>query len=205
MALRPEDISAFEVLANDPEDRKILVERLKRHPDNPAVKNHPALKSREEVETYLAPLHEKIKGLEEQVHKQQQSDTWLRQRNSLRGGPFKFDDDKIKRLEERMKDPDAPVFPEIDSHGRTAYQNAATYFQQLDTPLAPSSVPMLDMGGMPVGGGDAEPWRKDLESTDKNVNPLMMSRKQRKLKARRAWTEASKDYMEKLSGNTGRF
>lgn len=197
MPLTTEDEKLFLHLASQPKSRAKLIQEAV----DTGFKEHPAIRGRTEIEEVLSPLHEEIKELKTKINQQQQNDTWVRQRNSLRGGPFKFDDEKIKRLEERMKDPDAPVFPEVDSHGVTAYQNAAKYFQALDSPISPSSVPMLDMGGVPVGGSDAEPWRKDMESDDPKINPLKMTRKARKLKARRAWQEASKEYFDKLASN----
>ena len=202
MPLTPQDEKLFHHLASNPKSR----EKLLKEAESTGFKEHPAIQGRLEIESVIEPFREEIKGLKEKLIQKEQNDTWAQQRNSLRSGPFRFDDDKIKRLEERMRDPDAPSFPQVDSHGITAYQNAAKYFANLDSPLTPNAPPVaLDMGGMPVGGSDAEPWRKELESTDKNVNPLMMNRKQRKLKARRAWADASKEYMEKLAGNTGRF
>lgn len=200
MALSPENEALFNHLASKKEARAKLIKIA----EETGFTEHSAIRGRQEVEAIIAPFKEEIEDLKKAAHAREQADTWGRQRNSVRGGRFRFDDEKIAKLEERMKDPDAPHFPQTNSKGETAYQQAAEYFAQLDSPISPSTVPMLDMGGFPVTGNqDTEPWRKDLLSDDPNINPLKMPKKKRRLKAREAWKRASSEYMEKLAANTG--
>jgi len=200
MALSPENEALFNFLASKKETRNELLKKA----IDAGYKDHSAIRAQEEIEFAQAPIREELETLKKKLHEREQADTWGQQRNSVRGGKFKFNEEKIAALEERMRSPDSPSFPQLDSHGRTAYQQAAEYFAQLDSPIGASTVPMLDMGGFPVTGqGDAEPWRADMLSDDPAVNPLKMSKKKRKLKARANWKAASNEYMEQLGARQG--
>jgi hypothetical protein len=188
MPLSAADIKAFETLANDPEDLRVLVERLKRHPEH---KDHPILKMRETEEKMLSPLQEKIDALEIKIKERENSDFYERNRASLRAKGWS--NDNIAKLEKRMTDEkDFPVF-----HN---YVQAAEYVQRMDAPLSPSTVsPIFNLAGQPMTN-DSSGWREDMMSDDKTKNPLMMNRRQRKIDGRRRWEEAKNDELNKIQG-----
>ena len=89
-----------------------------------------------------------------------------------------------------MKEKESPIFPD--------YPTAAKYFQLLDSPLQPSTSQIFDLAGAPIGSGEAS-WRVDMESQDPKVNPMLMNRRQRKLKARSLWQAESKAFKDQLN------
>lgn len=191
MPLSPQDLKAFETLANDPEDLRVLVERLKRHPEH---KDHPILKLRETEERLLAPLAGRLEEVEAKLKAAESNDFYEKNRAELRARGWSRD--KIVALEKRMtEDKEFPLFH--------SYAAAADYIARMDTPLAPSSVsPVFD--GLGGGfGAQAASWRDDMQSDDPKRNPMMMNRRARKADARRRWAEARDDELNRIQGRLG--
>lgn len=189
MPLSPQDLKAFETLANDPEDLRVLVERLKRHPEH---KDHPILKLRETEERLLAPLESRLGELEAKVKASEASDFYEKNRAELRARGWSKD--RIAQLEKRMsEDKDFPLFH--------SYAAAADYIARMEAPLPPSTVssPLFDSLGGGLGAPTTQSWRSDMQSDDPKVNPMMMNRRQRKIDARRRWAEARDEELQRLN------
>ena len=185
MPLSPDDEKLFHTLANDPETREEMLRRgLK------LGASHPAVSGIKAQDAMLAPLQTKIESLEAKLAERERNDLYSVNRAQLRRAPFNFNDEKIAKLEERMREKESPIFPD--------YPTAAKYFQLLDSPITPNSSPMLDMAGQPVGNEQA-PWREAMQSEDPKVNPLKMNRRQRRVLGRKLWQEASSEYKENLA------
>lgn len=187
MALTAADEKAFTIIANTPELRATMLEGLKKagFTDHPAVKEHTDFEAR--LGAHLKPLEEKNSELQKRLDERERMETYQRQRDSVRKGPFGFNDDKISKLEERMRAKDAPQFAEVDGAGRTAYQQAAMYFQHQDNPVSESTFPVMDFAGP---SRKAETWRELMNESDPNKNPLRMDRRQRRRLADKLWEEA---------------
>lgn len=195
MALTAADEKAFSLIANDPELRAAMLEGLKKKgfTDHPAVKEHIDFESR--LDSHLKPIRDENAELKKRLEARERTETAVRQRDSVRKGPFGFNDEKISRLEERMRSADAPVFSELDSHGRTAYQQAALYFQHQDSPVSSSTFPVLDFAGP---SQKQESWREMLTDPDPTKNPLKMNRRERRRIGDKLWEEAKTDVMATL-------
>lgn len=192
MALTPSDEKAFTIIANNPKLRAAMLEGLKEagFVDHPAVKEHIDFEAR--LGTYLKPLEEKNAELQKRWDAREREETYNRQRDSVRKGPFGFNGDKISKLEERMRSKDAPQFAEVDSSGRTAYQQAAMYFQHQDSPVSDSTFPVMDFAGP---SRKTETWRESLNESDKSKNPLYMNRRERRRLGDKLWEEAKNDFV----------
>jgi hypothetical protein len=195
MPLTQADEKAFSFIANNPKLRANMLKGLKEEGfvEHPAVKEH--IDFEERLAVHLKPIQEENAELKKRVDERERSETWTRQRESVRKGPFGFNDDKISKLEERMRSKDAPQFAETDSQGRTAYQQAALYFQHQDSPVATSTFPVLDFAGP---SQKAETWRESLTESDKSKNPLHMNRRERRRLGDKLWEEAKNEYMTNL-------
>jgi hypothetical protein len=188
MPLSPQDLKAFETLANDPEDLRVLVERLKRHPEH---KDHPILKLKETEDRLLAPIASRLEEVEAKLKASESNDFYEKNRAELRARGWSKDN--IAKLEKRMQeDPEFPLFH--------SYAKAADYIARIDTPLAPSSVsPVFDGLGGAMQNQSAG-WREDMQSDDPKKNPMLMNRRARKADARRRWAEARDEELNRIQG-----
>ena len=186
MALSEADIKAFQVLANDPEDRKVLIERLERHPE---TQHHPALAAKKELDSATGPLLAKIEELEKKQRERESTDRYERERASLRQRGWR--DERIKELEEWMSKDGTPVFH--------TYVSAADWYRREHSPSPSSNVPILDLAGTPLNS--ESDWRKALDSEDPKLNPIHMGRKGRRKLGAKLWAEASKEIADQMNSN----
>lgn len=195
MPLTDVDLKAFTFAANNPKLRQKLLEGLKEegYTDHPLIRENDDFNQR--LESKIKPILEENAELKKRLDAREKEETWTRQRESVKKAPFKFNEDKIKKLEERMASKDAPSFPEFDSQGRTAYQNAALYFQHQDTPIGASTFPVLDFAGP---SKTQESWRELLNETDKSKNPIYMNRRERRRLGDKLWEEAKAEKLADL-------
>ena len=179
-------------MANNPRLKSVMLEGLEKegYKQHPAVKENIEFKSR--IEDHLKPLRDENAELKKRLDQREHEDAYARQRDSVRKAPFGFNDEKIKKLEERMQSPDSPMFPPIDSQGRTAYQAAAMHFAHQDSPVGSSTFPVMDWTGPSKG---TESWRGLLTEPDKTKNPLHMNRRERRRLGDKLWDEAKDDYI----------
>ena len=185
ITLSAEDIKAFTILANDDEDRVIIAQRAARHPE---LKDHPVVKGMKEKDDMLAPLHKKLEDLEKWKTEREANDRYEGERNKLRQRGWK--EGAIKQFERRlMEDKELPVFQD--------YFQGAEYIRVMDNPLSASTSPIADMAGIPMNS-DTVGWRQDMESDDRKVNPIMMSRRERRVYNRKKWETEKANYMDQL-------
>jgi hypothetical protein len=191
MALTPADEKAFTTIANNPKLRAQMLEGLAEvgFKDHPAVKEHLDFESR--LSTHLKPLEEKNAELQKRLDERERVEIYTRQRDSVRKGPFGFNDEKIAKLEERISK-SGVSFPAVDEAGRTFYQNAAMYFQNQDNGMSESTFPVMDFTGP---SRKTETWRDLLNETDKSKNPLYMNRRERRRVTDKLYDEAKADWM----------
>jgi hypothetical protein len=195
MPLQDVDLKAFTFIANNPKLRQKMIENLKEegYTDHPLIRENDDFERR--LESHIKPIKEENTELKKRLDEQERDRIWSKQRDSVRKGPFGFNDDKIKKLEERMTSKDAPQFPELDSQGRTAYQQAAMYFAHQDSPVSESTFPVLDFAGP---SKKAETWRDLMNGSDKSKNPLNMNRRERRRLGDELWRQARDEQLADL-------
>jgi len=189
MPLSAADEKLFNVLANDPEDRDFLLERARKHKE---VEDHPAIKAKLDTERQQKPLLEEINNLKKEIETFKKTDFYERERSSLRAGPYRFDDEKIARLEERMtNDKDGPAFK--------SYRQAAEYYRKMDSPTGPSTASLMPFGAIQsTAETPGQKWRDDMNESDPHKNPLKMSPRERKLYVRKLAKEASDEFKQNI-------
>jgi hypothetical protein len=193
--LTPADDKAFSIIANDPEFRFEVMQGLKKRGfvDHPAVKEHIDFEAR--LSTHLKPLQEENAELKKRQDAIDNERIYSQQRDSVRKGPFYFNDEKIKKLEEYMSSKDAGQYMPVDSKGRTAYQRAAMEYAHENSPVSESTFPVMDFTGP---SRKSETWRESLTESDKSKNPLYMNRRERRRLGDKLWEEAKNEELAKL-------